>query len=306
MQDISHSNFQGSKGRQTSTYSNAPRWRPNAMPDFKTSHSCPHCGESLPVGYVICNHCGKSLTSGKCTYCGAPMKETAKFCGKCGQNKEGIICRECGSLNVRNFCRKCNVPLTPKGEQALAAAKSDPLYLKTVSLGQELIEIKEKIEQLNAGLDSDASMSVGGNDFKPELSATDKAMLAEYDNLFNSLGIVSPKETPKPSEPSQETREKVSLKRVSMDDLLKAYKEKAAEMEATLKEIVPPPDFTPEEQRDFLTARKFTALNYPSPMLWVCNWCSCQHINPSDCGRPELGGEWIIVSPEEYYLAGGI
>ncbi|MDE6286627.1 MAG: hypothetical protein K2L99_06515, partial [Muribaculaceae bacterium] len=86
----------------------------------------------------------------------------------------------------------------------------------------------------------------------------------------------------------------------------KAYKEKAAEMNAALAALVPPPDYTPQQKRDYFSARKVIRshvhadLSEYNPSVWCCNYCGCLHNNPSECAEPQLGGTWIYQSPEEY------
>lgn len=134
-----------------------------------------------------------------------------------------------------------------------------------------------------------------------ELSSEDKALLDRYNSLFNSTG------TPdlyKPPVVAQ--RQQYHAPEFTLDAIMDAYREKAAEMDAALAALTPPPDFTPEQQRDYYSARKVACVdvqydmtNY-NPMMWRCNVCSALHPDPSDCVSPELGGQWIYITPEQY------
>ena len=108
--------------------------------------------------------------------------------------------------------------------------------------------------------------------------------------------------------PELPKRKQYSVDSHSIDDLLKAYKEKAAEMNAALAALTPPPEFTPEQQRDYYSARKIATVVQETacdmsgyrPTQWRCNFCNNLHDTPSECARPELGGVWEYVSAEEY------
>lgn len=233
------------------------------------------------------------------------MKPIAKFCTRCGQSREGVKCPKCGTLNSRNFCRKCNAPLTPGGMKALEEAKNDPKFRAIQTKARELAELHARIEQLDTSSE-------------PGLSAEDRALLDEYADLLSSLGSAKPftpeskprtQSQPKPLTQTPTVSEQKpawELNIISMDELMKAYREKTEEMNQALAELAPPPDYTPEQQRDYYSARKIATLEtdidlsgYNSSM-WKCNFCGCLHTTPSDCMRPELGGTWLYVTPEEY------
>lgn len=261
-------------------------WRPKAS----EGHRCPHCGAAVKASYAICPECGRSLTPCKCSFCGAPMKETARFCTRCGQSRDGVVCPECGTLNARNFCRKCNAPLTPMALAARAAAKADPAFRAVQAKADELAELHARIEEMQAA--------------PPQLSEADRAMLDDYAALLDSIGTTRPRPAHKAAEPQQ--RRTYADTAASLDDMMKAYREKAAEMDAALAALTPPPDFTPEQQRDYFSARKIATrettcdMSGYRPTLWQCNYCGFRHNNPSECAEPELGGTWLYITPEQY------
>lgn len=283
-------------------------WRPKAGasgPRLKekekevVANICPHCEKSVEPGFAICPHCGRSLIPDKCSFCGAPMKPGAKFCSKCGQNRNGVVCPQCHTLNARNFCRKCNFPLTPNGQLALEAAKSDPRFKAVQAYAEELAELHERIVELRHG----------GPSAKPqELSEADKALLDEYAQLLQAIGSGSlqPKASRKKSKPAEAPQPEYADTTVSLDEIMEAYRQKAEEMNRALAEMVPPVDFTPEQQRDYFAARKIASVKTQydmsdySPTMWKCNFCGALHHTPSGCARPELGGTWQYVSEEEY------
>lgn len=292
-------NKQIKQAKTTRQQSQAPQaWKPRAAGEQHTGQKCPYCGTDIKSTFVICPHCGRSLTPGKCSFCGAAMKPNAKFCTRCGQSREGIVCPECGTLNSRNFCRKCNAPLTPMAQVAVEAAKNDPAFKAIQVKAAELAELHARIEELRNAAETD-------EESLPQLSEADCALLDEYADILGSIGAVKPKPqaVTTPETPARRQYADITL---SMDDIMAAYRSKAAEMDAALAALTPPPDFTPEQQRDYFSARKIGKVHTEydmsgyTPSQWVCNFCGFRHNNPSECSEPQLGGTWIYVTPEQY------
>ena len=271
-------------------------WRPKSQRKESSGTVCPHCGATVNSGDAICLHCGHSLTPDKCSFCGAPMKPNAKFCTKCGQPVEGVKCPQCGTLNSRNFCRKCNAPLTPNALKAIEAAKNDPKFKVVEKKAKELVELQSLIEELQNAVPETQSV--------PQLSEEDQQLINEYASLLDSIGIEKP-QVKYVEKQEEQNRKAYEIKGMSLQDIMKAYREKAAEMDDALATLAPPPDFTPEEQRDYFSARKIARLDHPVPMLWKCNLCGCLHPCPSECAEPELGGQWVMVSYQEFLARGG-
>lgn len=279
-----------------------PKYRQAWRPKVKEAHNdrveCPYCHASIKSGLAICPECGRSLTPDKCSFCGAPMKPNAKFCTHCGQSREGVICPECGTLNARNFCRKCNAALTPMGQKALDEAKKDPAFKAVQKKADELAELQRQIEELQN--------QPASTDQKPaELSESDKALLNEYSAILASIGTSQIKPaTTKPIEPQQ--RKTYADPAANLEDIMAAYRERAAELNAELSAMVPPPAFTPEQQRDYYSARKVMTVSkiYNMddyvPYMWKCNLCGMLHHSPPECAEPQLGGVWVHITVEEY------
>ena len=286
---------------QIQTAQSAPRqktaWRSKSHVAETDDTVCPHCRNTVRASYSVCPNCGRSLTPDRCSFCGSGLKENARFCSHCGQSREGIICPECGTLNARNFCRKCNAPLTNLAQQAIKAANSDPAFKCIRAKADELAQLHARIELLKN------SPSQGGD--MPRLSDSDKALLEEYAELLGSIGAYTPATTTSP-DTDQSEREAYSDTTMTLEDLMKAYREKAEEMNVALATLAPPPDFTPEQQRDYYSARKIMKvenvydLSGYQPTMWICNFCGAYHCTPSECAEPNLGGTWVYISQEEY------
>lgn len=277
-------------------------WKPKQFVKDEGGEECPYCHALIVSGYAICPTCGRSLTPDKCSFCGAPKKITAKFCTRCGQSSEGLICPECGTLNSRNFCRKCNSPLTDMAQRALTTAQNDPIFKAVQKKADELAELHSRIEDLRNG--SSDQLSV-------ELSGEDKALLKEYADILSMIGASPIQVNQIDAESITEglpKRKQYSSDTTSIDELLRAYKEKAAEMNEALEALTPPRDFTPEQQRDYYSARKIATVVTETvcdmsgyrPTQWRCHFCNNLHDNPSECARPELGGVWEYISIEQY------
>lgn len=272
-------------------------WKPKKRVAQEQKSECPFCHAVVSPLFVICPSCGRSLTPEKCSFCGAPKRPTAKYCTHCGQPSQGVICPQCGTLNSRNFCRKCNHPLTPMAQRALEAAQTDPAFRRVKAKADELAELHTQIEQLRNNAPGEEQI---------ELSQQDKALLDEYADLLGMIG--SQPSTEHKSESVAPARKQYALSTVNIDDLLKAYKEKAAEMNEALAALTPPPEYTPEQQRDYFAARKVATvvtettcdMSAYNPTQWRCNFCSNLHDTPSECAHPELGGVWEYISVEEY------
>lgn len=86
-------------------------------------------------------------------------------------------------------------------------------------------------------------------------------------------------------------RQKQLLHGATLQEKMEEFKRKMEEMKAKMNAMQPDPSATPETQRDFICARKVTVKSM-SKNVWICNWCHCQHNDPSECYREDLGGEW--------------
>lgn len=263
---------------------------------------CPFCGQPVRAGAAVCLHCGRALVPGKCSFCGAAMKPSARFCTQCGQPREGLLCPVCGTLNARNFCRKCNAPLTEMARQAVAAAQEDPAFRLVQAKAAELAVLHDRIEKLRK--------TDGRSESSPELSETDRALLDEYARVLQSVGASAPVQPPV-QEKETEARVQYADAVLSLDEIMTAYREKVAEMNAALSAMVPPPGFVPEQQRDYYSARRVASVHTEydlsgyQPTVWKCNLCGALHNCPSECAEPQLGGTWVYVTPEQYIEENG-
>lgn len=259
---------------------------------------CPHCGAEVNDTCELCPVCGKPIDNNHCTFCGAEMESGEQFCAECGSSRTGIKCPQCGTLSFRSFCSKCNTPLNDSAFAFLEEAKKDPKFQKAQKLNAELaeleaylIEFKEEIEQ------AIAEEEAGGAPDAPGLSAEGERLRAQYAELMALLGQ-KPAATPAAvqSKPKPKKREQIKLKFHDASGVMDAYRQKLDEMQDTLRSMLPDASLTPQQQRDYMCARKVATITRTKSQVatwWVCNYCGCYHRQPSECVEPKLGGTWL-------------
>lgn len=237
-----------------------------------------------------------------CGRCGTRLDEDENFCPECGEAYGGVFCPECGTLNHGSFCSKCNEPLDDKAFEALRKAKKDPRFIEALSLAEELLTIEEEIRKITGGDLTEINLPGPGGktlDTTSRLSESDRKLLDRYKDILGRK-IVRPaasKETKK----SETVRNGgvsadgvFGIKAVSLSDAMQRYRSVAKELEAKLNSMLPEPAATPEEQRNFFSARKIASVKWIGEQRWVCNFCGYHHSQPSECSKPWMGGTWVV------------
>lgn len=225
----------------------------------------------------------------RCTFCGAPVEPGTRFCTECGNNREGITCPHCGTLNYRSFCKNCFAPLNEQARKALTEAKFDPHFQRAEQLVKEMAELEKIISEAEVANQYDEAP-----DQSVTLDDDDRQILNAYSELF--AGIVnSPTPVDEPI-PATQTSERKQFKIQKAEDAMKLYKAKMAELQMHMDLMLPDSAATPEEQRDFFSARIITSTRIELVKQgWVCNYCGCHHKCPNECAEPQLGGKWIFI-----------
>ena len=233
--------------------------------------------------------------NGRCTFCGAPVEPGMRFCTECGNNREGIICPQCGILNYRSFCKNCFAPLNEQAQKALSEAKFDPHFQRAEQLVREMAELEKIISEAEA-----ADQYNEAPDRSVRLSDEDRQIIDAYRDLF--AGIANPPPPSAPADdpaPATRTRERKQFLIQRAEDAMKLYKSKMAELQMHMDAMLPDSAATPEEQRDFFSARIITTTRIELVKQgWVCNYCGCFHKCPNECAEPQLGGKWVFFEKE--------
>lgn len=258
--------------------------------------------EDIHIEYLIDHEASSSRI---CVRCGARLDEDENFCPECGEAYGGVFCPECGTLNHGSFCSNCNEPLDDKAFEAVRKARKDPRFIEALHIAEELLAIEEEIRKLTGGDLSGIDFSgnaPGGKtlDTTSRLTEVDRKLLDRYKDLLGGK-VVKPavsKETQKPAPVDKSGGAPAdggfSIKAISLNDAITRYKAVAKQLEAKLNSMLPEPTATPEEQRNFFSARKISSVKWIAEQAWVCNFCGYHHSQPSECSKPWMGGTWVI------------
>lgn len=261
--------------------------KPNVnIEEKKNLTNCPHCGAAIEEKYEICPVCGYKLVD-YCTFCGSPMLSTDIDCPECGMPSDGIICPDCGTLNFRSFCRKCSKPLSRVARKSVEKAMADPKVQEAARIFAKMAELENELKNAD---DDDAS-----EDNTPHEPTEAELRLRE---LMGKVGF-KPAEKPKAQPKSSPSR--------SREAVMEEYQRMVEEANKVLETMVPPAGCTPQEQRNYATARKVAIMETVKTEVtlgWVCNRCHILHNDPSECGVREFGGKWTtetIVTQKKVY-----
>ncbi|MEF2599127.1 MAG: zinc ribbon domain-containing protein [Bacteroidales bacterium] len=256
--------------------------------------TCPYCGKDIRKSWEFCPGCGHSLV-GWCTFCGADIPRGEDECPECGMSRSGIVCPKCGTLNVRGFCSKCNEPLTMAAKKELERARKDPAFLKAAELAVKAAEIQTMIEA--------AEEEVAKENIEAKLPE-------DVMRLRELLGKTTFRQAQEPEKVRQEQRSGAPAgpaagKMKSKAELRAEYSRIQEELNKALSEMLPPAGSTPQEQRNYFSARKLPVekiIHTKVRNAWVCNFCGCWHNRPSECCEPWHGGKWVCEYKEEKIL----
>lgn len=254
---------------------------------------CPHCGQPVRKSWEWCPSCGHSLVDW-CTFCGADIPRGEDECPECGMSRSGIVCPKCGTRNAGGFCRKCNEPLTLAAKKELERAQKDPQFLKAAELAVQAAELLARIEA--------EEQEVPESEIKeielPEDVLRLKELLGKT-TLRQAQGPDGKQTQPLDGKQQQAQRPK------SKAELRAEYSKIQEELNKALEGMLPPVGSTPQEQRNYFSARKLPVekvILTKGREAWVCNFCGCWHNCPSECCEPWHGGKWVYEYKEEKIL----
>lgn len=254
---------------------------------------CPYCGQPVKKSWEWCPACGHSLVDW-CTFCGADIPRGEDECPECGMNRSGVICPKCWTRNAGGFCRKCNEPLTLAAKKELERALKDPQFVKAAELAVQAAELLARIEMEDA-----PEEEVKKEIELPEDVLRLKELLGKATLRQQAQGSNGMRQAQRPNEMQQAQRQK------SKAELRAEYSKIKAELDKALNEMLPPAGSTPQEQRNYFSARKLPVekiIQTKTREAWVCNFCGCWHNCPSECCEPWHGGKWVCEYKEEKIL----
>lgn len=254
---------------------------------------CPHCGQPVRKSWEWCPSCGHSLVDW-CTFCGADIPRGEDECPECGMSRSGVVCPKCGTRNAGGFCRKCNEPLTLAAKKELERALKDPQFVKAAELAVQAAELLARIEAEEQEVTGQESKEIE----LPEDVLRLKELLGKT-TLRQAQGPDGKQTQPLDGKQQQAQKPK------SKAELRAEYSKIQEELNKALEGMLPPVGSTPQEQRNYFSARKLPVektIQTKTREAWVCNFCGCWHNCPSECCEPWHGGKWVYEYKEEKIL----
>lgn len=242
---------------------------------------CPKCGAAITRDMEICPECGWKLVD-YCTFCGAPMSPNDMDCPECGMPSDGLVCPTCNVRNFRPFCKQCGQPLSRAARMAVEKAKKDPKVQEAARLLKEIAKLKAELE----------AASGEGQEEEPAGPTEGELRLQA---LMAKVGFTAAEK------PKTVTKTKTGRSR---EEIMADFQKAVDDANRVLEEMLPPAGSTPQEQRNYYTARKVAmieiceehsyGINPQKTMVWKCNHCQIIHGSPEDCSFKEFGGEWVM------------
>ncbi len=281
---------------------------------------CPYCGQPVKKSWEWCPSCGHSLVDW-CTFCGADIPRGEEECPECGMSRSGIVCPKCGTRNAGGFCRKCNEPLTLAAKKELERAQKDPRFLKAADLVVKAAELQAMVEAEDQEVPETESKEIElPEDVLMLKELLGKTMLRQQERPIAAVagvaGVAEPVEAAEAVEapalrqaqgPATRQAQGLVVKQQpkSKAELRAEYSKIQEELNKALGEMLPPVGSTPQEQRNYFSARKLPVdkiIRTKIRSAWVCNFCGCWHNCPSECCEPWHGGKWVCEYKEEKIL----
>lgn len=225
-------------------------------------------------GGQTCPYCDAEVPKGAeiCPECGARLVDYCTFCGS-PMDKSQAVCDECGMPAAGVTCPDCGTlnhrSFCRKCNRPLTRAAVRALErAKADPKFQKACQMAQRAAELEARLAEPAPVPTEG-----EI------------RLMEMLG------------------QKVEF--TDAAQVRQEYEQLVKDLDQLFEEMLPPPGSTPQEQRNYYSARKIaitstvkTKTLVKDPIEWVCNYCGCHHGKPSECVEPELGGKWIYSTRE--------
>ena len=194
----------------------------------------------------------------KCPHCGSAVSPDSEICPSCG-GRLVQWCTFCGApmLFSEDECPECGAPASGVRCPSCGTLSQRPFC---PSCGGPVTRAAQRMAEAAA---------------QDPLCVAAAERSEEVADLQKELASAPPSEVP---------RIKHKIVKVTED------------LNSILAGMLPPAGSTPQEQRNYYSARKVaveTRVVTRVRVGWVCNYCGCTHDNPSECCKPFLGGKWV-------------
>ena len=227
---------------------------------------CPNCGNEIDSDADYCEICHHYVRTDVCSFCGSRMAADEMFCHECGNPRGGIVCPVCNTLNDFSFCRQCGTPLTDEAKEMVEKLQQLPDY-------QLLVQTARELEKLEMEQPYTSEKDIERNRENVRLRERVLTLLAK------DKGVPNPVITP------------AAQRRRSASELRMLKDEKERLLADLLEHIAVPALPSPVKARNYAMAQKPLGVR----LAWVCNWKHAMHSSPCGCGKPQLGGKWVIM-----------
>lgn len=232
------------------------------------SRLCPYCRQPLDVLADFCEHCKTYVNRNRCSFCGAEIAEEDAYCPECGCAREGIVCPACHTRSPFSYCRVCGIPLTEEAQRQSRLAQEEPMWT-------QMTELASDIENLMKIIPTDTPKQMDRNQQNEDLCRRVRDLLGCEDPIGGRRDI-----TLRLGETSEEIAGRMAAKRRELQQLLDA----AAAL----------PQENPVATRNYVMARKPASTR----IGWKCNFKQVVHSSPCGCACPQLGGKWVVLTPD--------
>lgn len=268
---------------------------------------CPQCGTEVG-GCDFCEACGLWLKPGCCRFCYAELPEGAAFCVECSADQLGLSCTRCGTRGFFDFCSDCGDALS---DLALGLMQAPP---QDAALAQAL----QQLRQIGTEIRDDV-----GQARPPSPAAKPRFDLSGARRSMQDAAARDAASAEQAREQAARARQEaqasaaeaaVQAAQAAREEALRAARQqemaqsevKAFGLSLRLKEAreriqalmaVSDARSFPDAQsarRYFMQIRSQLVGEGQTPTKWLCNWATCKHDNPNECGNPSLGGRWLF------------
>ena len=262
---------------------------------------CPMCGNDIDGDADYCESCHRYVNTEVCGFCGTSMGAEEMYCHECGNPRGGIVCPMCNTLNDFSFCKVCGTPLTDEARALAESMKGLPDYQLMEHLSRELerLDMEEPYRsdqdilrsRENEKLRERVLMLLGRN--QNENWNENENQNENWNENQNENENQNRNENEKRNGNGNGNGNGKKMRSVEELRLLK--EEKIRLLTEVLERMAVPTVPSPVKARNYAMAQRPMGVK----VAWVCNWKGAIHSSPCGCGKPHLGGKWVILGGEK-------